>query len=469
MPLKHLGAIQALLITLLISIAYFEVRHHHFVWDTIPFVLENPWIHEWSVENVTAMLTRAHLANWQPMVMLSHAVDFSLFGNNSGMHHVVNLIFHIANALLLAYLVHLLVMKSGSGPIPAMWAGFLTGLIFGLHPQYVESVAWVVERKDVLYTLFTLISLTSYLKYYEQPGWRRHAVPFTFFCLAIASKPMAVTLPVILLLLDIFPLKQATDIRRLLTLVLHKSHYFVVTLLVIGITLINQSMAMPDAANLPLWARTLNAIDNTLFYALGYLWPVNLSPFYPYPQNAQYLASFTFWGPGLIFLTTSTIAGLWLWYRGTAWPFLLFAFYIVTLSPVSGLIHVGPAKATDHYVYMSTIPFSLLTALLLVWAWRAGNLPRLLAGSLGTFYIIFLLLMTQLQVSVWSNPLTLWTRVVQLYPASPFGHRNLAASYVQIGDWEAALLHGELSLELGSPDVEYVMRLREEVSKQQGQ
>ena len=165
MPLNRIATIQAALLVLLVAIAYQEVRHHHFVWDTIPFVLDNPWIHEWSMDNVVAMLTRSHEANWQPLVMLSHAIDFSLFGDDAGKHHLVNLLFHIINVLLIAVLVHQLLRRSGQAEVTSCWTGFLTALIFGLHPQHVESVAWVVERKDVLYTAFTLIAFLLYLRY----------------------------------------------------------------------------------------------------------------------------------------------------------------------------------------------------------------------------------------------------------------------------------------------------------------
>ncbi|MBT4161714.1 MAG: hypothetical protein HOE54_10445, partial [Gammaproteobacteria bacterium] len=440
---KQLFAVHAVVLSVLLALAYHEVRNHYFVWDTIPFVLENPWIHEWTFDNVIAMFTKAHMANWQPVVLLSHALDFTLFGNNAGLHHLTNLVLHIANALLLYALISRILLLTGRPARLAGWIGFLTALIFGLHPQHVESVAWVAERKDVLYSFFALISLLLYLKY-SGTGEKRPASliwPFVFFCISIAAKPMAVTLPVILLLLDIYPLNRCKSPSDLAALIIEKLHYFLVTAIVIVITLTTQSLAMPDAVDLPLWARALNAIDNTLFYVAGYVWPVDLSPFYPYPQDAAYLQSASFWLPGLLFLLATSVVTVWMFYRGVQWPLLLFAFYLVTLSPVSGLIHVGPAKATDHYVYLATIPFSLLTALAIAWGWTKADLAKLLSISLTILYLVSLLLMTQLQVTYWNNPLTLWSRVAQLYPESPFAHRNLAAAYVQLGDPQQALHH----------------------------
>ena len=475
---RHLGSLHIILLFILLSLAYHEVRHHHFVWDTIPFVLENPWIHEWSIANLTAMFTESHRANWHPLVLLSHAADFSLFGNDAGKHHLVNLALHITDSILLMIIVRVLLVMAGQDQSSAQWVGFLTALIFGLHPQHVESVAWVVERKDVLYTLFIFIALLLYLKLQARHiaaddertptrSWGHHLWPFAFFCLAVMSKPMAVTFPVILLLVDIYPLNRARSLQHVPSLVLEKLHYFIIGLLVSLVTLATQATAMPDNESLPLWARCLNALDNTSFYVKGYIWPVNLSPFYPYPQNAAYLASYQFWLPGLLFLTSLSTLVLWQWTKGRTWPLLLFGFYLVTLLPASGLIHVGPAKATDHYVYMATIPLSLLTALLIVSFAKRSSAGRILSLALASSYLAGLLLLTQLQVSYWNNPLSLWSRVTQLYPDSAFGHRNLAAAYVQVADWQLALQHAERSLALGSPDVDYVIRLRSEVQRQQ--
>ena len=190
--LLHLAVLIAL--TLL---AYLEVRHHYFVWDTIPFVLENPWIHELNANNLVSIFTEAHRANWHPVVLLSHALDFSVFGDDAGKHHLTNLALHCINVLLLYWLVVNLLTRFHQTNEFSIWVAFLTALIFALHPQHVESVAWVVERKDVLYTAFALASLLTYLRLntLANAKFRDHAWPFLFFCLSISAKPMAVTIP----------------------------------------------------------------------------------------------------------------------------------------------------------------------------------------------------------------------------------------------------------------------------------
>lgn len=471
---RALPALHYVAIALVTALAYSAVRQHQFVWDTIPFVLENPWIHEWSLANLVAIFTEAHHANWHPFVLLSHKIDFTLFGYNSGAHHIVNVIYHIVNACLVyALTLRLLELANADRPrgnhLHWRWIACFTAIVFAIHPQHVESVAWVVERKDVLYSLFALLCLHFYIATYidtrSQNNYRHHLIPFGFFCLAIASKPMAVTLPAILVLLDIFPLKNIHSVSELVRSCWHKSHYWLVSLLVILVTLSTQSMAMPSGDNLPLQYRALNAIDNTWFYLQHYIWPVNLSPYYPYPNNAAFMKTVAFWLPGAAFLTTSLGVCTWLLLKGIRWPIVLLGFYLITLSPVSGLIHVGPAKGTDHYVYLATLPFSLLSALLVYWIYIKVKALRLLTLALATSYLIFLFAITLPQVSYWNNHLLLWGRVLTLYPDSSFAHRNMAAAYVEIGDFHTALVHGEQSLLLGSPDIQYVEKLRAAVNK----
>ena len=185
----QLAACLAIVLTGLTGLAYSAVRDHHFVWDTIPFVLENPWVHEWTLANVTAMFTEVHRSNWHPVVLLSHALDISIFGYDSGAHHLVNLALHGVNALLLFFCTTLMLDLNGVTKMRSLWTGFLTATIFAIHPQHVESVAWVVERKDVLYTLFAFCCLISYLLITRLPNrrWWYNLIPFAFFCLSLGK------------------------------------------------------------------------------------------------------------------------------------------------------------------------------------------------------------------------------------------------------------------------------------------
>jgi len=449
------------LVTAVILIGYYQVSSHHFVWDTIPFVLENPWLYPLTPGNLLAILTEAHHANWQPVVWLSHSLDFYLFGDDAGAHHLVNVALHAVNTMLVYFLARRLVVLRGNWPDHLATAiAALTAILFAIHPQHVESVAWVVERKDVLYSVFTLGCFISYLRQHgaEQGS---PALTFTLFCLAIASKPMAIMVPSILVLFDLYPLQRASFTpASLARAVVAKWHYLAVAIAVLVVTLNTQSMAMADTTHLPVWARVANTVDNTWFYVAHYIAPVSLSPFYPYPQDAALLASPRFWGAGALFILATTTAGIVAWRRGSRALLVMWLYYLATLLPVSGLVHVGPAKATDHYVYLATLPIAFATAIGVIAFWRWAKRARAVTLAITIGYVAFLTAITHQQVRYWANPLTLWTRVEQMYPDSAFAHRNLAAAYYQVGDIDAALQHAERSLALGGPVEAYVREMR---------
>ena len=460
----RLTRFQMAAIFVITAAAYHRVLGHHFVWDTIPFVLGNPWLQEWSWDNLVSMLTEAHHANWQPLVWLSHSLDFQLFGMDAGKHHLVNLILHTANAILFYLLILFLASRTEKFSVgEKQWIAFIGALIFAIHPQHVESVAWVVERKDVLYSLFAISTLIAYLRLHNlhSPTKRDKLLPFVLFILAITSKSMAVTLPVALVMLDFYPLSRCNLNRQdLFAAILEKWHYILIALCVVLITLNTQSMAMATIEQLPAWVRSLNALDNSWFYIAHYLLPTQLSPLYPYP-DATVIASPAFWIDGAVFLVLSISICSWLWWRQVRWPALLLLFYLITLLPVAGFIHVGPAKATDHYTYLATLPLSLLTGIIVVFAIRHLKKYRAVFTGLIVFYCLFLFLITYQQVTYWNNPIVLWSRVIQLYPASDLAHRNLASAYYSIGEGTMALKHATRSLQLGGPVDEYVRQLRE--------
>ncbi len=451
----HLGLI--LVATLAV---YLQVAEHYFVWDTIPFVLENPWLRNPDLTDFWAMTTQAHYANWQPLVWYSHALDFFLFGENPTGHHLMNVGLHLVNASLVYCLVLqvLSVQQRAAG-----WIACLTALGFALHPQHVESVAWVVERKDVLYSIFTLGCYLAYLHSRRHRSRRAGFVAWLLFALALLAKPMAVTVPVILILLDLAPLRRFDlTIRDLVRAVFEKMHYFLLSIGVALITLQTQTMAMPDA--LPLWVSALNALHNIWFYIACYLYPLNLSPFYPFPTMAEMLSP-EFWLTCVLFFFGMAGVVSYSWIKDVRWPLVLFGFYLVTLLPVSGLIHVGSAKATDHYVYLATLPLSLL--LPLAGYWVLQRMPRIKAGvfGVGVAYFLALAVVTHHQVQVWQNPLTLWTRVVQLHPDSAYGHRNLAAVYLSMGETDLALEHAQLGARLGgAPAQQYLEALLQQLN-----
>lgn len=461
------GAVAALFVATLAI--YYQVHSHKFVWDTIPFVIENPLVHEPGPSEFLAMFTTAYEVNWHPLVLLSHALDFKLFGMDAGSHHLVNTIFHWLNSVLVFVLVvALLRVANELNYRRSQMVAFLTALIFAIHPQHVESVAWVVERKDMLYGFFGLFSLIFYLRLHtiDVASFYAKSLPVLFFALALMSKAVAVTLPVVMLLMDFYPLKRGRGVVETIPrLIAEKWVYWLLALIVGLITLYTQGDAIPGIGELPLWVRALTAINNSWFYVEHYLVPIGLSPLHPFPGSFSAVAAPSYWLPGSTFLVTITGVTAWLWTREIRWPLLLWLFYLATLLPVSGLIHAGSAKAADRYTYLATIPLGFIIALGIVQAMHISRM-RALAVAFAIWYPGFLGVIAYQQVGVWHNPLSLWTYTVRLYPESALAHRNLASVFVQLGEYKTALKHAELSLAYGGPASEYVGKLRELVADQ---
>ena len=439
---------------------YSGVRHNEFVWDTVPFVLQNPWVQHPGINDFIAMFTQHYRANWQPLVWLSHSLDFALFDHHAGMHHLANVGYHVVDA----WLVYWFSLRLLDG---RRVVAFLCGLLFAINPQHVQSVAWLVERKDTLYVLFTLVCFISYLWVHRESvtGWRK-TIPGILLACALMSKPMAVTIPVVLLLLDVVPLRRwEGDLRGAFRLIIEKWPYWIMSLGVVLITLYTQQMAMDSTQNLPVWVRPLTAINNSLFYIYCYLVPVNLSPFYPYATHMDEVTRWSYWLPGVLFLLSISAVSLYFWIRAVRWPLLMWIFYLVTLLPVSGLIAVGPAKALDYYSYLATLPLGMLISLGIVQLWRIAGKGRSVVLAVAIFYCLSLSMLTIGQVRVWQSELSVWRRAYQLYPDSGLINRNLAAAYYGIGAVNAALYHAERSARENPAGRAYFEKLKAAVQK----
>lgn len=470
----HLGrALPAFFISALVIVTflmYREVRLAGFVWDTVPFVLENPWIMHPSFDDFMSMFVSHHRANWQPMVWLSHSLDFAIFGDDPGLHHLANVAYHTVDGCLMYFLVPRLLRPTSLTGRETRVVAFLTALAFLIHPQHVQSVAWIVERKDTLYVLFTLLCFISYLRRHQEGGARRDSVfTFVLFLLALMAKPMAVTIPAVMVLLDMYPLQRGAGIRDLPRLVIEKWPFWVFSIFVIIVTLYTQRNAMSGLDRLPLWERPITAANNALFYIYGYLVPINLSPFYPFPQQASAILAPGYWAPGAFFLLAITATGIWFWRRGVRFPLLMEAFYLITLAPVSGLIAVGPAKALDYYSYLATAPLGLLIALAIVTGYRRLPKVRSVVVALTVAWVLALWLIGFQQVRIWRNDLTLWTRAYQLYPRSGYVNRNLSGTYLAMDDIEHALFHAKESARYSPAGKEYLKQLNAALAERQRQ
>ncbi|UCF87094.1 MAG: hypothetical protein JSV71_06355, partial [Nitrospiraceae bacterium] len=308
-------------ITLLV---YLPALQNDFVnWDDNEYIYDNPYIQSFDLKSIKWMFTAFHAANWHPLAWLSHAIDYAVWNLNPMGHHLTSIVLHGLNTFLVVILITQLVSfgrnniavqirYSKSEARDPLLAGIITGLLFGLHPLHVESVAWVSERKDVLYAFFFLLSILTYLKYTSSSGKRGffYSACLFFFILSLMSKPMAVTLPAVLILLDWYPLKRfefklaLTSKRRVL---IEKLPFFVLSLITSVLTFMAQQAggSVATIETLSFVKRMLIAVRALGFYLLKILWPLNLAPFYPYPSEDSMLIKEFIMASIVVFLITA--------------------------------------------------------------------------------------------------------------------------------------------------------------------
>ena len=336
-------------------ISYSQVLNHDFIdFDDDMYVTRNENVQKgltW--QNIKWAFTTNQAYNWHPLTWLSHMLDCQLFGLKPAGHHFTSVLFHIANTLLL-----FLVFKSMTGNL---WRSAFVAALFALHPLHVESVAWIAERKDVLSTLFWLLTMAAYVRYVRKPGPKWYLLTILAFAMGLMAKPMLVTLPFILLLLDYWPLARFqfgqnikdTEWKILYRLFVEKIPLFIITIITSVITFIvpKGSGAVPGLKELSLMPRLTNALISYVKYIEKMFWPSRLAVFYPRAVDAiptwQILAAL---------LLLLIISGLAVWLaRSRKYLLVGWLWYLGILVPVIGLVQVGDQAMADRYTYVSLI------------------------------------------------------------------------------------------------------------------
>jgi len=424
-------------------------------WDTQSFVLQNHYLTALSLENISWMFSFSTEFGglWHPLSWLSLAIDHRVYGGfNPWGFHLSNLIWHLLNSILLFYLVWRFLQLANTETWLAFSSAALAAVWFAIHPQHVESVAWVIERKDLLSLFFALLSLIAYLAYIDPHSQRpklAYALSLLCFVCALLSKPMMVSLPVVLLLFDVYPRQQLnTQFKRV---VWEKLPFVLFSGLLVILTLSMQQQvgAVSSLHNLPLDMRLINALNNVFFYLSKTLLPLALSPLYSFSKYQDFNQLTQIWLPllGLLAITALTV---WQWSRR---PYLLIAwlFYLVTLLPVIGLIQVGHQAAADRYSYLPTIPVYVLLAVLIGRLWQLNTGITALKGILCLAVILITLGLGQLtrdQTEVWQDDLSLWQYTTAYDPDEPFAHYNLAVTYFNRQQYQQAQAHFQISAQL---------------------
>ena len=414
-----------LALVLLCLAAFWPVLRCQFIdYDDPVYVTRNAGIRQglnWAA--VRWALTTGYAANWHPLTWLSHALDVSLFGLNPRGHHATNLVVHVINTLLLFLLLR--------GLTGAFWRSAGAAAFFAVHPSHVESVAWVSERKDLLCAAFWFATTGAYVCWIRRRGAGRYALVLILFGAGLMSKPMIVTLPLVLLLLDDWPLGRFREAGSFARLILEKAPLFLMAAVSSLVTFLVQQAggAVRSLETFPLGARLGNAIVAYVRYLRMLVWPTKLAIFYPHPGTA--LSAGTVLGAAVLLIALSTPAVA--LRRKAPFLFVGWFWFLITLLPVIGVVQVGLQAMADRYTYIPFIgPFVALAWGLSAVAsrWRHGRLT-LRAGAAAA--VLALSLMTAAQARVWTNSDRLFLHALKVTKGNYLAGNNLGQYYNEAG------------------------------------
>jgi tetratricopeptide (TPR) repeat protein len=466
----------SLILAAMVALLYGRTVFFDFVaLDDVTYVKENYVVRGGlSLANVVWAFTAMYAANWHPLTWLSHMLDYQLWGMWPGMHHLTSVLLHSLNALLLFSL-----LRYATGTV---WRSAAVAALFAVHPLHVESVAWIAERKDVLSTFFWMLTLLGYVRYAKHRSVGRYLLVMLFFALGLMAKPMLVTLPFVLLLLDLWPLGRLFDrpadgmgqsgrrgggmkpledpeaageqraaealmkaeapqadrirVARVLALAGEKIPLFIMATASSVITFIAQRAggAVSTLQEASLSVRISNALTSYVAYLWKTVWPLDLAVFYPlrraiHPPLIVAAAIFILVVTAAALITLRKrpyVAFGWFWYLGT-------------LVPVIGIVQVGAQSMADRYTY---IP---LVGIFVALVWGLSDLfgkkgaGQVFLASAATAAIVACMVLTWAQVGTWRNSITLFTRALETTPENFLTYNNLGCAYFDKGDLQAAI------------------------------
>jgi len=462
-------------LVLAIVVAFEPVASCDFVsYDDLQYVTGNPRVQAGiTLDSVAWAFTTSYKSNWHPLTWLSYMLDFQLFGPNPFWYHFVNLLLHIANTLLLFE-----IFRRMTG---LLWRSAFVAALFALHPVHVESVAWVAERKDVLSGFFWMLTIAAYLWYIRRQSLASYLLVVLLFCLGLMAKPMLVTLPFVLLLLDYWPLRRAGKNRHESSihikqkipdkyfasaggLILEKIPLFLLSAAVVVVTFVVQrgGKAMAPMAAFGLRFRLSNALVSYVRYVGKTIYPTRLAVLYPLR-----LEGLPVWQPivSFVLLVAVSIAVI---YAVRKRPFFLvgWLWFLITLVPVIGLVQVGIQAMADRYTYLSSIGLFIMVT------WGVAEAPAnrrykeiLLRISAGVV-LVFLMICTYIQVGYWQNDYTLYKRAVEATEDNYIMHNNFGDVLLQNGQVARAVTHFAESLRINPGHLEARVNLGVALSRQ---
>jgi Flp pilus assembly protein TadD len=447
---KSLVIFTYIVLVLSTLLVFWQVRNFDFVnYDDNDYVSENPQVLSGlSHDGIIWAFTTGHSSNWHPLTWLSHMLDCQLFGPDPGWMHLVNVLLHLANTLLL-----FTVLKKMTG---SLWPSAFVAAAFALHPMHVESVAWISERKDVLSTLFLLLTLMAYVGYVKRPSVFRYLTTLALFAVGLMAKPMLVTLPLLLVLLDYWPLNRLTPqpielsgrkslksvspgVRNsvLYQVMIEKVPFFFISIVSCVITFLVQLAggAVADITIRPGHIRVANAFLSYAKYIGKMFWPRDLAILYPF-----HTGGIPFWqvATGVLLLLVISILVIWLGRRRKYLPVGWF-WFVSTLLPVIGLIQVGDQAYADRYTYIPYIGLFVMIAwglpeLLSKWPQR-----KTILGIAAAIALTAMGIGTYRQVSYWKNSSTLFTHAIEATQNNYLAYDVRGIAYGKLGRYQEAI------------------------------
>ncbi len=450
-------ALICLALAVSILAVYWQVTRHDFiVYDDNVYITDNPHVQSgFTSKSIGWALTTTWSGNWHPLTWFSHILDYRLFGLNPRGHHLTSLFLHIANSILL-----FLTLRWATSVI---WPSALAAALFAIHPLHVESVAWVAERKDVLSTFFWLLTMLAYIRYAKRPKRTTYMLVVLLFALGLTAKPMLVTLPFVLLLLDYWPLNRfqlrgnygsvhdgragpSPENLSPMRLIVEKLPMFMLSGIASAIAFWAQAKAgaMSGLEIVPFKWRIANALVAYVTYMGKLIWPQDLAVFYPHPKD-----NLPIWQAvlaGLFLLTLSiAIARLAARYR---YAIVGWLWYLGTLVPVIGLVQVGEQAMADRYAYVPLIGLYIIIAWGLADFGKESRRIRTLLTVSITSFLVILALCTWQQAKLWRNSIDLFEHTLRVTTNNYVAHYTLGNALALQGYLAGAITHYEEALRI---------------------
>lgn len=418
------------LICLLLFIVFISftpsLRNSFVTYDDDEYITANSYIKSVSFDNIKKICSSPFIGNYQPVTILTYLIEYHLFRLNPFGYHMVSLLLHLLNCLLVLWFIYLLCGKFSVSLIGAA--------LFGIHPLRVESVAWASEQKDVLYAFFFLSSLISYIYYLRGHRYvKYYFLSLSLFVLSLLAKPMAVTLPLVLILIDYLNRRRVDRMS-----VQDKIPFFFFSLTAGLLAICTQSAvgALHERFSFDIVGRSVAASYAVIFYISKIVLPINLSCIYPYPGSNAYIFIYAV-------IITALICILFFLGRHSRKIIFSGAFFLITILPVLKLISFGPVIAADRYTYIPSVGISYGISEAIVWLWtRQSHNGKVIHFFTGTFFLTVMILFSVLtwrQCGVWEDGISLWSNALRYYPHAAIAYANRGVAYFRKGDYDQTI------------------------------